>query len=208
DGRLRPGDQLIAINKESLIGGTHEEAKSMINKVKFSQEAVVEVAFIPGKGPFPNSTSLHNGGQRAVGNGYSSGRLKVHVRSPEARAWWRSLSMHGKGPSQKSSGATTTVAKARREAAAARAAQRRTGRRARREVATEKEQRYGRAVEEKGRVRIEAAKEATCEEPERGEDKKERRASSRRGEGSSEETRPSAFFPPLTSALRQHNGGG
>ncbi|XP_045066950.1 syntaxin-binding protein 4 [Coregonus clupeaformis] len=85
DGRLRPGDQLIAINKESLIGGTHEEAKSMINKVKFSQEAVVEVAFIPGKGPFPNSTSLHNGGQRAVGNGYSSGRLKVHVRSPEIR---------------------------------------------------------------------------------------------------------------------------
>ncbi|XP_055771462.1 syntaxin-binding protein 4 isoform X1 [Salvelinus fontinalis] len=85
DGRLRPGDQLIAINKESLIGVTHEEAKSMVNKVKFSQEAVVEVAFIPGKGPFPNSTSLHNGVQRSVGNGYSSGRLKVHVRSPEIR---------------------------------------------------------------------------------------------------------------------------
>ncbi|XP_045571780.1 syntaxin-binding protein 4 isoform X3 [Salmo salar] len=85
DGRLRPGDQLIAINKESLIGVTHEEAKSMVNKVKFSQEVVVEIAFIPGKGPFPNSTSLHNGVQRSVGNGYSSGRLKVHVRSPEIR---------------------------------------------------------------------------------------------------------------------------
>ncbi|XP_029585014.1 syntaxin-binding protein 4 isoform X8 [Salmo trutta] len=85
DGRLRPGDQLIAINKESLIGVTHEEAKSMVNKVKFSQEAVVEIAFIPGKGPFPNSTSSHNGVQRSVGNGYSSGRLKVHVRSPEIR---------------------------------------------------------------------------------------------------------------------------
>ncbi|KAM6957273.1 syntaxin-binding protein 4 [Aplochiton taeniatus] len=84
DGRLRPGDQLIAINKESLIGVTHEEAKSMLNKVKFSQDSVVEIAFIPGKGQFPSSTSLHNGVQRTVANGYNSGRLKVHVRSPES----------------------------------------------------------------------------------------------------------------------------
>ncbi|XP_043090853.1 syntaxin-binding protein 4 isoform X1 [Puntigrus tetrazona] len=83
DGRLRPGDQLIAINKESLIGVTYEEAKSVLNKVKFSQEPVVDVAFIPGKGPFSNSPSLHNGVQRGVGNGYNSSRLKVHVRSPE-----------------------------------------------------------------------------------------------------------------------------
>ncbi|XP_051573660.1 syntaxin-binding protein 4 isoform X4 [Myxocyprinus asiaticus] len=85
DGRLRPGDQLIAINKESLIGVTFEEAKSVLNKVKFSQEPVVDIAFIPGKGPFSNSTSLHNGVQRGVGNGYNSSRLKVHVRSPEMR---------------------------------------------------------------------------------------------------------------------------
>ncbi|XP_076608681.1 syntaxin-binding protein 4 isoform X5 [Chaetodon auriga] len=83
DGRLRPGDQLIAINKESLIGVTHEEAKSMLNKVKFSQDSTVEIAFIPGKGLFPSSTSLHNGIQRAAGNNYNSGRLKVHIRSPE-----------------------------------------------------------------------------------------------------------------------------
>ncbi|XP_031421308.1 syntaxin-binding protein 4 isoform X3 [Clupea harengus] len=83
DGRLRPGDQLIAVNKESLIGLTHEEAKIMLNKVKFSQESVVEIAFIPGKGLFPSTASLHNGVQRGVGNGYSSSRLKVHVRSPE-----------------------------------------------------------------------------------------------------------------------------
>ncbi|TDH03605.1 hypothetical protein EPR50_G00163090 [Perca flavescens] len=83
DGRLRPGDQLIAINKESLIGVTHEEAKSMLNKVKISQDSAVEIAFIPGKGLFPSSTSLHNGVQRAAGNSYNSGRLKVHIRSPE-----------------------------------------------------------------------------------------------------------------------------
>ncbi|XP_019747856.1 syntaxin-binding protein 4 isoform X2 [Hippocampus comes] len=83
DGRLRPGDQLIAINKESLIGVTHEEAKSMLNKAKFSQESAVEIAFIPGKGLFQSSTSLHNGVQRAAAN---SGRLKVHIRSPEVCA--------------------------------------------------------------------------------------------------------------------------
>ncbi|XP_061555737.1 syntaxin-binding protein 4 isoform X3 [Phycodurus eques] len=83
DGRLRPGDQLIAINKESLIGVTHEEAKSMLNKAKFSQESAVEIAFIPGKGLFQSSTSLHNGVQRAAANSHNSGRLKVHIRSPE-----------------------------------------------------------------------------------------------------------------------------
>nr|XP_020463989.1 syntaxin-binding protein 4-like isoform X2 [Monopterus albus] len=80
DGCLRPGDQLIAINKESLIGVTNEEAKSMLNKVKFSHDNTVEIAFIPGKGHFPSSTSLHNKVQQAVGN---SGRLKVHITSPE-----------------------------------------------------------------------------------------------------------------------------
>ncbi|XP_028311204.1 syntaxin-binding protein 4 isoform X2 [Gouania willdenowi] len=83
DGRLRPGDQLIAINKESLIGVTHEEAKGMLNKIKLSQDTAVDIAFIPGKGLFPSSTSLHNGVQRAAGNSYNSGRLKVHIRSPE-----------------------------------------------------------------------------------------------------------------------------
>ncbi|XP_056607742.1 syntaxin-binding protein 4 isoform X2 [Triplophysa dalaica] len=85
DGRLRPGDQLIAINKGSLIGITYEEAKSVLNKVKISQEQVVDIAFIPGKGTFSTSPSLHNGVQRGVGNGCSSSRLKVHVRSPEMR---------------------------------------------------------------------------------------------------------------------------
>ncbi|XP_055366614.1 syntaxin-binding protein 4 isoform X2 [Betta splendens] len=83
DGRLRPGDQLIAINKESLIGVTHEEARTLVNKVKHSPDSTVEIAFIPGKGLFPSSTSLHNGVQRASGSSHGSGRLKVHIKSPE-----------------------------------------------------------------------------------------------------------------------------
>lgn len=46
-------------------------------------DTTVEIAFIPGKGLFPSSTSLHNGIQRPAGNNYHSGRLKVHIRSPE-----------------------------------------------------------------------------------------------------------------------------
>ncbi|XP_061702351.1 syntaxin-binding protein 4 isoform X2 [Syngnathoides biaculeatus] len=83
DGRLRPGDQLIAINKESLIGVTHEEAKSILHKAKISQESAMEIAFIPGKGLFQSSASLHNGVQRTAANSYNFGRLKVHIRSSE-----------------------------------------------------------------------------------------------------------------------------
>ncbi|CAL8317487.1 unnamed protein product [Arctogadus glacialis] len=85
DGRLRPGDQLIAINKESLIGVTHEEARSMLKKVKLSQDSVVEVAFIPGKGSFPSSSSsLLNGAQRAAGSSSGSARYRPPHRAPES----------------------------------------------------------------------------------------------------------------------------
>ncbi|NXT75640.1 STXB4 protein, partial [Zapornia atra] len=90
DGRLRPGDQLIAINKDSLVGSTHEEARKIIAKAKFRHEGSTEVAFIPGRGRLHPGLSVPNNSPspppKAVGNGVSSCRLKVHVRSPEVGA--------------------------------------------------------------------------------------------------------------------------
>ncbi|NWX08110.1 STXB4 protein, partial [Caloenas nicobarica] len=87
DGRLRPGDQLIAINKDSLVGSTHEEARKIIAKAKFRHEGNTEVAFIPGRGRLHPGLSVHNNipspPPKAVGNGVSSCRLKAHMRSPE-----------------------------------------------------------------------------------------------------------------------------
>ncbi|KFW87877.1 Syntaxin-binding protein 4, partial [Phalacrocorax carbo] len=95
DGRLRPGDQLIAINKDSLVGSTHEEARKIIAKAKLRHEGNTEVAFIPGRGRLHPGLSVHNNipspPPKAVGNGLSSCRLKVHVRSPEVAFTFHAL---------------------------------------------------------------------------------------------------------------------
>ncbi|KAL2765275.1 syntaxin-binding protein 4 isoform 1 [Daubentonia madagascariensis] len=46
DGRLKPGDQLVSVNKESMIGVTCEEAKRIITRANLRSESAWEIAFI------------------------------------------------------------------------------------------------------------------------------------------------------------------
>ncbi|XP_058531254.1 syntaxin-binding protein 4 [Ochotona princeps] len=58
DGRLKPGDQLVSVNKESMIGVSFEEAKSIITRTKLRSESVCEIAFIRQKRSSSHSETL------------------------------------------------------------------------------------------------------------------------------------------------------
>ncbi|XP_077184795.1 syntaxin-binding protein 4 isoform X2 [Paroedura picta] len=46
DGRLKPGDQLVSINGEPLIGATYEEARNLLHRSNLKSDSSWEIAFV------------------------------------------------------------------------------------------------------------------------------------------------------------------
>ncbi|KAK3736396.1 hypothetical protein QZH41_017920 [Actinostola sp. cb2023] len=63
DNKLRQGDQLVTINGETLVGVTHEQAKSILTRLKLRKDlTAVEIAFIRGgnSGYIPSNQLVHS----------------------------------------------------------------------------------------------------------------------------------------------------
>ncbi|XP_074828344.1 syntaxin-binding protein 4 isoform X3 [Natator depressus] len=85
DGRLKPGDQLVSINKESMIGVSYEEAKSIINRTKLRSESAWEIAFIRQRvfsGCFENPQSPGSLLASSAGCGQQQTLLAFNLLSP------------------------------------------------------------------------------------------------------------------------------
>lgn len=85
DGRLKPGDQLVSVNKESMIGVSFEEAKSIITRARLRSDSAWEIAFIRQKrdgshSENPSCTSLlHASGE----NGPEASTFSILSSPPE-----------------------------------------------------------------------------------------------------------------------------
>ncbi|KAM9537289.1 syntaxin-binding protein 4 isoform 2-T2 [Guaruba guarouba] len=88
DGRLKPGDQLVSINKESMIGVSYEEAKSIINRTKMRSESFWEIAFIRQKNIPSYSESLQRPSSlltSSIGYGDQQAALLSSLASPNGK---------------------------------------------------------------------------------------------------------------------------
>ncbi|KAI6052904.1 syntaxin-binding protein 4 isoform X1 [Marmota monax] len=85
DGRLKPGDQLVSVNKESMIGVSFEEAKSIITRAKLRSESAWEIAFIRQKsdGSRPENLSCTSLLQASRENGPQASTFSLLSSPPE-----------------------------------------------------------------------------------------------------------------------------